>query len=171
MTRFDQAAPSWTGPVSDPPSARRARRAVFLHPGQISASTDAVATTTILGSCVAVFLFDAEARIGGANHFLLPKGAPPSARFAEHAIRSLVARLESLGGAPSRFVAKLFGGACVLEAFRAKSGQHLGAKNVEAARTLLTELSIPIVAEATGGHRGRKVIFFSDTGDVLVREI
>ena len=49
-----------------------ARRTVYLHPGQVFVSPDPTEVTTILGSCVAVCVFDPVLRLGGTNHYLLP---------------------------------------------------------------------------------------------------
>jgi chemotaxis protein CheD len=142
---------------------------VYLAPGQLFASADRVQVTTILGSCVAVCLFDIEAQVGGVNHFLLPTGAPPSPRFGEYAVPQLVDRVVALGAELPRLRAKLFGGACVLEALRASSA--LGTRNVEAARERLAAERIPVVAEDTGGDLGRKLIFEIQTGSAWIRAI
>src|ERR1051326_187977 len=44
----------------------------FLQPGHLVIATEPMQVTTILGSCVAVCLFDTTKRIGGINHFMLP---------------------------------------------------------------------------------------------------
>jgi chemotaxis protein CheD len=142
---------------------------VYLAPGLLFASADAVQVTTILGSCVAVCLWDLEARVGGLNHFLLPHGAPPSPRFGEHAVPLLLQRVLALGASRERLRAKLFGGACVLEAFRA--GSALGGRNVAVARELLAAERIPVAAEDVGGDRGRKVVFEVQTGSAWIRAI
>jgi len=142
---------------------------VYLTPGQLFASGDRVQVTTILGSCVAVCLFDNEAEVGGVNHFLLPHGAPASPRFADQATTLLLQRVLALGAEPSRLRAKLFGGACVLEVLRASSA--LGARNVEVARERLSAEGIPVVAEDVGGDLGRKLIFEVQTGSAWVRAI
>jgi chemotaxis protein CheD len=144
-------------------------RRVYLAPGQLFAARDRVQVTTILGSCVAVCLFDNEAEVGGVNHFLLPYGLPPSPRFAEHAVPQLLSRVLGLGAARERLRAKLFGGACVLEALRSSSA--LGARNVEVARERLAAEGIPVVAEDTGGDLGRKLIFEIQTGSAWIRAI
>jgi chemotaxis protein CheD len=146
----------------------RAKR-VYLAPGQLFASADAVQVRTILGSCVAVCLWDLEAGVGGLNHFLLPHGAPPSPRFGEHAVPQLLQRVLALGASRERLRAKLFGGACVLEALRA--GSALGSRNVEVAREQLSAAAIPVVAEDTGGDLGRKLVFEVQTGSAWIRAI
>jgi chemotaxis protein CheD len=139
----------------------------------VFASGEPAEVTTILGSCVAVCLWDRRLRVGGANHFLLPHGAGggnDSARFGNVAVERLIMELVALGSQKVDLQAKVFGGAAVIEAFRGREG-HLGSNNVELARALLMEHGIPIVAEDVGGHRGRKVIFQTDSGIALVRLI
>ncbi len=142
---------------------------MYLHPGFVYASPEPTEATTVLGSCVAVCLWDARLGIGGANHFLLPHGgAGGSPRFGDVAVPDLVGRMARLGCQRRDLRAKVFGGAAVVEAFRDRE-KHLGATNVERARALLAEQGIPIVAEDVEGHRGRKVIYQTDTGIALVR--
>src|SRR5205814_10110548 len=54
----------------------RVKHAAYLQPGQLHVSAEPTVISTVLGSCVAVCLWDAERSIGGANHYLLPDGAP-----------------------------------------------------------------------------------------------
>jgi chemotaxis protein CheD len=76
----DGAEPEAIGRLLPPPVR------VYLAPGLLYASAGAAQVTTILGSCVAVCLWDSEGRVGGMNHFLLPEGGPPSPRFGESAV-------------------------------------------------------------------------------------
>src|SRR5579862_7121055 len=72
------------------------RRRVYLLPGQLHASAEPCQISTILGSCVAVCLFDRTRLTGGMNHFLLPnsrQGEQESLRFGDS---STVALLEML---------------------------------------------------------------------------
>jgi len=146
---------------------------IYLHPGQIFASAEPCAVTTILGSCVAVCLWDPHLRVGGANHFLLPDWAGnghSSARFGNVAIERLIEKVVALGGKRENLQAKLFGGACVIEAFRDREN-HLGMKNVQVARRLLEKGGIPVIAEDVGGRQGRKLIFHVNDGTAWVRRL
>lgn len=138
---------------------------VYLAPGLMFASAEAVRVTTILGSCVAVCLWDGVARVGGINHFLLPDGAPPSPRFGASAVPLLVTSVIEQGARRADLRARVIGGACVIDAFRAAA---LGAKNVEMARGRLSAEQIPIMAEDVGGDVGRKLVFDVQTGETLV---
>jgi chemotaxis protein CheD len=142
---------------------------VYLAPGRLYASAEDTQVTTILGSCVAVCLWDGAARVGGLNHYLLPSGSPASPRFGDSAVGLLIERLLALGADRQRLKAKVFGGACVLEAFR--DTPSLGARNVEMAEQRLEAEGIPIIASDIGGYFGRKVVFDVSTGSAWVRAI
>ena len=149
------------------------RKAVYLHPGQVFVSPDPAEVTTILGSCVAVCVFDPVLRLGGTNHYLLPHwvgNGLSSTRFGNVAVRSLIDKVLALGGQKENLQAKVFGGACVLDAFHGRA-EHLGTKNADLALRTLRQEGIPVVADDVGGRRGRKVIFHTDTGLALVRLI
>ena len=170
------AEPTW--PEIDPAGNPKALGAdalslpsVYLHPGQIFVAVGPAAVTTILGSCVAVCIWDGTLGIGGINHFLLPMGARTATmglRYGNVAIEKLLERLASTGTQPVNLRAKVFGGACVLDAMRGKEN-HLGGKNVDIARKALAEAGIPVVASDVGGNRGRKLIFFPHDGSALVK--
>lgn len=147
------------------------RCSVYLHPGQLHAASEPTTVTTILGSCVSVCLYDPARAIGGVNHYLLPHsagGADMSPRFGGAAVTRLVERMIGLGSDRASLRAKIFGGACVLEAFRERE-EHLGTQNVEAARRLLEAEGIAIRAQDVGGTRSRKLIFQTDDGTAWVR--
>jgi chemotaxis protein CheD len=145
----------------------------YLHPGQLFVSDESHAVTTILGSCVSVCLWDPFTKIGGINHFLLPMDVgddQASLRFGNLSVRELIEEVVAIGAEQARLRAKLFGGACVLEAFRSREN-HLGTKNVKVAREVLDAADIPIIGEDVGGNRGRKLIFHTDNGSAWVKQL
>lgn len=143
----------------------------YLHPGHLYIATEPAVVNTILGSCVSVCLWSAESGIGGINHYLLPAGlatSPSALRYGNVSIELLLQRLQRVGCRLGSLQAKVFGGACVLDAMRGKSGQ-LGAKNVEVASSALAAVGIPIMASDVGGNRGRKLVFQPHDGSALVK--
>ena len=58
----------------------RARDEVALCIGGVHVSGDGVVLKTLLGSCVSVCLFDPVTRVGGMNHFALPRASTASVR-------------------------------------------------------------------------------------------
>ena len=146
---------------------------LYLHPGQLFASRNSHAVTTILGSCVAVCLWDPLRKIGGINHFLLPAftgDGVASPRFGNIAIAELLEQLTALGCRKRDLQAKLFGGACVIAAFRNRTN-HLGWENIQSAEKILGHEEIPVVGKDTGGDKGRKLIFHTDDGSAWVKRL
>lgn len=146
--------------------AQPKRACTYLLPGQLFASAEPVQIKTVLGSCVAICLWDKRRSAGGMNHFLLPssrEGQPASTRYADEATRVLLERLSSLGCGLPNLRAKIFGGGALFQK-RELYGTTLGAKNVAAALEFMRKASIPVVAQVTGGPQGRKVLFNTDDG-------
>jgi chemotaxis protein CheD len=153
--------------LSAPPRAA----AIYLHPGQAFVSAEPAVLSTILGSCVAVCLWDSSLRAGGMNHFLLPTpmGPEPDApRFGSAAVPLLLERMYALGARRSTLQAKVFGGAWLSDAFQG-GDDHLGRRNADIALRLLRAEGIAVVAEDLGGRRGRKVLFDTHEGTAWVR--
>ena len=151
------------------PEDERAKATHFLHAGHLFASAEPTIVTTVLGSCVAVCLWDDSTGIGGLNHYLLPyriSEQSPSTRFGTLAIVQLIEKLETLGARRRGLRAKIFGGASMITPQTHRSPGRL---NAEVALDLLRESRIPVDATDVGGTRGRKLIFHTDTGEVLLR--
>lgn len=156
-------------------TARDAARAVpaagpelaghYLHPGQLHASAAPMLVTTILGTCVAVGLWDAQARVGGLNHYLLPSDPSGTAgpRVGASAIVTLHEWVLRLGAAPERLRAKVFGGTQSAFGFE-RGGRDLGAQNAAIAFEWLAARGIPVVASDVGGARARKLLFQTADG-------
>ena len=149
-------------------AAEEAPESVYLHPGQIYTASHAALVSTVLGSCVAVCLWDPAARIGGMNHFLLPAGKGP--RYGNDAMARLLEEMTGRGAFIGRVVAKVFGGACVIPGFTG-SRKAIGTMNIDAALEFLAAHSIPVRGEQTAGRRGRKLVFHTGTGQAFVKDI
>jgi chemotaxis protein CheD len=159
--------------TSAPPSSHApgdgGRSQVYLHAGDLVVATTPTAVVTILGSCVAVCLWDPQAGVGGVNHYLLPFHVERerSARFGSVAIPRLVEEVVTAGADPRRLQAKVFGGASVIGAFN--KGRRLGDENARLALESLVALGIPVLEQDLGGVKGRKLVFHSDDGAAWIR--
>jgi len=143
----------------------------YLQPGKLFVGRGQVSVKTVLGSCVAVCIWDGERAVGGMNHYLLPlrtSQANGAARFGEIAIRSLLSELERLGARQAALKARVYGGACVVDSLR-KRGAGIGPRNIELAIRMLGALRIPIVSQDVGGRVGRRVVFRVGDGAVWTR--
>jgi chemotaxis protein CheD len=126
-----------------------------------------------LGSCVAVALYDPEARIGGLGHMLLPNRPEKNplgseSKFVDAGIVQMVDELVRSGAHRENLVAKVTGGANMFETSYQTLVNSIGARNARSARDTLTSLNIPILGEEVGGNRGRTVAFDLATGNMMV---
>jgi chemotaxis protein CheD len=144
--------------------------ATFIHVGQIHVDYAPGAISTVLGSCVAVCLYDPRLRLGAMNHYLLPfwnGNGLQSPKFGNIAIPKLVEAMLEHGSSLRTMEAKIFGGASMH--MMASQSMMIGEKNVLVAREILEEYNIHIVAEDTGGQNGRKIQMDLERGKVLLK--
>jgi chemotaxis protein CheD len=148
---------------------------VKVQPGQFHASRGPGSISTVVGSCVSTCLWDPLERIGGMNHFMLPGGdssaASPwglPARFGIYAMELLINEMIHLGADRRRLVAKVFGGARVLEGF---ATLDVGAMNSRFVLDFLHEERIPILAQDLLGTWPRKLHLFPESGKVQLKRL
>jgi chemotaxis receptor (MCP) glutamine deamidase CheD len=138
--------------------------------GEWFATKEPLLVSTLLGSCVAACLFDPVARVGGMNHFMLPKmvqAEEASARFGVHAMEVLINELMHLGAQRARLKAMAFGAGAV----NATLSSTVAAQNGAFVRQFLAKEQIPLVCERLGGNVPREVYLRTDTGEAFVRKV
>lgn len=152
-------------------------RQIFVRVAQHGVGSDGDILITLgLGSCVAVLLYDTEARVGGMAHVLLPASSmarDPShaAKFADTAVPFLVEELRPMGGRLDRFRARLIGGASMFSNLLSRGSLNMGERNIDACRKALSDLSIPVTAEDVGADYGRSVRFWPGDGRTLITSV
>jgi len=130
---------------------------------------------TLLGSCVAVCMYDLEARVGGMNHFMLPNLARDAysdvdALLAgDYCMEALFSALMKKGARKARLVAKAFGGGTILQL--GEGFNTIGRRNAEFAKEWLERQQIPLVATDLLGPWSRKLIFLPTNGDAWSRRM
>ena len=125
-------------------------------------TADDILVTVGLGSCVAILLHDAEAKVGGMAHVLLPSPALSRrdgnpAKFPQSAVPHLLQLMTAAGARQDRITARLAGGARMFASLAPPGTVHMGERNLVAARQALSSSSVPLVGEAVGGDFGRTV--------------
>lgn len=160
-------------PESQMPAGRNSQ---FLHAGQIYVSVKSESIVLILGSCVAVCMWDPVSAMGGATHYLLPTWdgrGMPSARYGNVAILALLQKLVDAGASRERLRAKIFGGGCLF-GFASELGgkkNDLGSRNVDVAIEILSKEKIPLISLEAGGDRGQRISFHTQTGDTTATRL
>jgi chemotaxis protein CheD len=147
---------------------------VTIYIGDVFASPGPLRVRTLLGSCIAVCLYDPIVRVGGMNHFMLPVACgssdAESTRFGAYAMDCLIGELMMRCKADRRrLVAKVFGGAHVVDI--RETADSVPQRNVRFIRQFLADEDIPIVAEHLGGNRPRLVVFQTGEGRARVKEL
>lgn len=138
----------------------------MLWAGDLVATEKPTRLSTVLGSCVAVCLYDARQRFGGMNHFLVPRGNATS-HHGDWATERLVQRMQQLGSRTTDLQAKLFGGGSPLRL--ENDALAVGAENVNVAREVIGRFRIPILVERVGHPAGIRLFFENWTGTVWLR--
>jgi len=137
-------------------------------------SLDPVVIQTTLGSCIAVCLFDAQRKIGGMNHFMLPGAQyqsdgdiPCATRYGVNAMELLINECMRRGADRYALAAKVFGGGHVLQT--ADGTDSVPNRNIRFIKGFLANEGIPVLASNIGGRHMRKVYFVTDTGRVYLK--
>lgn len=129
-----------------------------------------------LGSCVGIALYDAQAKIGGLAHIMLPdstqaRATDNQAKFADTALPLLLDQVIRLGATKSRITAKIAGGSQMFSFVQATDIMRIGDRNAEAVRAVLKSLSIKLLVEDCGGNYGRTVELLLDSGVFVIKTV
>ena len=124
-----------------------------------------------LGSCVAVFVYDPDTKIGGVLHALLPRTPPkkePDAKYTDSGTKILYDDIVSKGARKQKLIAKVVGGAQMFPNLNLGISD-IGSENIKEARRALQTLGIRIVSEEVKGNKGRSAYYCLETGDVTIK--
>lgn len=169
-------APSQTDHFSH---IRRMRDTRFPHeiaailPGEFFVSPDPMIVYTVLGSCVSACVRDPFARVGGMNHFMLPKPKDAgtdswgeSTRYGSYAMESLINEILKRGGNKGRLEIKLFGAGKIYD-----GNIDVGARNAEWVMDYLRAEGLSACKTDLGDVYPRKIYYFTESGRVLMKKI
>jgi len=127
---------------------------------------------TLLGSCVAVSLWDPRLRVGGLNHFMLPKFEKSVNRDLDvllcgnYCMEALINGMLARGAQKKRLQGKAFGGGNVISSL---AGVSIGQRNAEFACEWLAREGVPLLASDLMGPWSRKVILDPQTGEAFCK--
>ena len=148
-----------------------------LLPGDYYVTCEEEVLDTVLGSCVSACIRNPRLRIGGMNHFMLPRPsgrgsdtwdsiAGRATRYGSASMETLINRILSAGGTRSELEVKIFGGGRVLSSL-SDIGQH----NVIFVRDYLKQEGLRVTSEDVGCDYPRHVQYFPMTGRARVRNL
>lgn len=152
--------------------------AAKILPGEFYVTKGKELISTVLGSCVSVCIRDPIMGIGGMNHFMLPEegdfssanwGSDPNSRMTRYgnwAIEFLINELIKIGADRNRFEVKVFGGGQVIA-----NMSDVGQRNILFTFAYLQKEGMSSVATDVGDAFPRKVIYFPESGKVLIKKL
>lgn len=141
----------------------------FLQPGYIFVTEENYIVETVLGSCVAVCLWDEENKIGGVNHYIYPECTNKSertARYGNVSIPYMIKMMREKGAQIHKLKAYAIGGARNIHL-----SSIVGDGNIKIAREILDKYKIKLIQTDFGGIRGRKIYFDTSTGNLKIEFI
>ena len=163
-----------TADLAKLPAKEIERLARNVQPGAWSVESEKP-LSTLLGSCVAVCLFDPALKIGGINHFMLPEmgrskyGDVDSLLSGNFAMEALLNALLGRGARKVRMQAKAFGGGTIIDT--EQSSLSIGMRNADFAKEWLDRENIRLVSSDFLGPWSRKILFVPINGDVFCKRL
>lgn len=132
--------------------------------------------TVGLGSCIGIAMYDKVNNVGGLLHIMLPdstqfNNVSNPLKFADLGIPLLIEKMQKMGAVKRNLKAKIAGGASMFSFSDKSMNMDIGGRNSAAVKNILKELSIPILAEDTGGNKGRTMILDLKTGTVQIKTV
>ena len=148
-----------------------------ILPGQWFFGAGTGTLRTLLGSCVAITLWNQRHHCGGMCHYLLPgrkrtPGAPLDGRFGDEALEMMVARLSAKGTRSVDYIAHLYGGADTLPDEVNLTGgvkPNIGERNIELGWSLIDRYGFQLEGIDVGDAVPRTVTLDLAHGTVEVR--
>jgi len=139
----------------------------FLQPGYIIICKQPFIINTIVGSCISVCLWDNVNHFGGMNHYIYAKSLNKikNGKFGNISTPFLIKSMLEIGCRPENIKAHIIGG-----------GQHpqlspiIGEENSKIASVILEKYKLEIITNDIGGQIGRKIIFNTKTGEILIQK-
>jgi len=158
---------------------------VFLKPGELHIASKPELVVTVLGSCLSVTMFNRRQGLSGICHCLLPHcgkrtqcgstcsdGCEDGFKYVDDAIRQMVAIFDQHNIPRKEIEVKCFGGADMFTRKSTKSGLvSVGRQNIAMAETTLFHEGLELAAKDVGGIQGRKILFYTHTGEVLLKRL
>lgn len=160
---------------------QRDKPRIYLKPGELCVSQRPVVVTTVLGSCVSATFFHPATGLAAICHALQPKcphgelcadGCSVRYRYAVCAITAMARLMIARGVWPRELEVKLFGGAALIGTARTEtSPASMGQQNVKAALETISDCGLILKVMDVGGAFGRKIIFDTSAGEVLMKRL
>lgn len=143
---------------------------LYLDPGALYCTREPAKLFAVLGYCVCVCVWDNNLAYGAMGHYELPfigERDKATARYGNIATAALVNMMVRLGSRPLHLEAQIIGGGIPRE----NPDMIIGQRNVEIARKVFKRKGVAICSEDVGGLMGRKLVYDTATGHLMVMKV
>jgi len=142
----------------------------LLLPGQYYITNANMILETLLGSCVAVCIYNTKNGFTAMNHFMNDKPADPNdldtGRYGTTSTEYIIKKLLDIDPDVNHYKAELYGGAAVI---KTQNSADIGKKNLRVAIFMLQAYGIRIVKKEIAGTRGRRINFDTTNNSIKWR--
>lgn len=159
----------------------------YLKAGEMFIMEKPAMISTVLGSCIAVTLFNERLGFAGICHALLPHCKRKSYqskiedlldhechkcseafKYADCSVSMMAEAFLRFGITPQETEVRLFGGAMMMSHQKEPEGSMaVGHQNITIATKVIADCHLVLTSSDVGGSVGRKIIFNTKTGEVL----
>jgi chemotaxis protein CheD len=151
---------------------------IYLKPGEVCFSKSPVKIVTILGSCVSIIMYSKSSKVGAICHAVMPsretakmnkKHMKDVFQYVDSSMEWMLSQFEEAGIKRETIDVNIFGGSEIFFNSTKSSGIGVGKKNIDAAIKIIKHKNLKLRAWNIGGNKGRKLIFYTDTGEVFTK--
>lgn len=142
----------------------------LLLPGYVFFNAEPSLLSTVLGSNVAVALWDQKKKHGGMANFLYPttkSSQSATSQYGNVAVQHLITMFLEEGTKQKDIKAQIFGGSTR----ESKECRQVARENIQVAKKVLLRSRIEVVSEDVGGQMGRKVVYNSFKNEAVVYKV
>lgn len=155
---------------------------IFLKPKDVYLAEKPTIVITVLGSCVSTTMFNRRLRMGAICHSFLPECRNNQEscngigierfKYVNCSISWMVKKLGTYGITPEEIEVKLFGGADMVPSQGGDTRiTKVGSENVKIAIEAIEAEGLNLASSNVGEAFGRKIYFYTHTGEVLLKRI
>jgi chemotaxis protein CheD len=150
---------------------------IYLKPSEIYIAGEPALVETVLGSCVSITMHNRRSGVGIMCHCLLPRcknerpcdgACSGEFKYVDCSIRRMTEKFDSYDIKRSDIEVKVFGGA---DMFTGGKSISVGRQNIETALKIIKNEGLNLSASDVGGTQGRKIFFYTHTGEVLLKRL
>jgi len=146
---------------------------IYLLPGEFHFGDEHRTIKTLLGSCVAITMWNSRLKVGGMCHYKLPRrlvgsGSALDGNYGEEAVLLFLKNMKNFMLRPEDMTVGVFGAANMFSTVVKSDEKSIGVQNIKLAHQLMKKYGFNITYESLGGNVSRKVVLDVSNGAVKV---